>query len=192
MILCSRGNAGSSNKIQCLLHKSKCCQEWLANNVPAFICVEVWTSGSPDLNPLDYELWDILESNACWKYHPNLEWFKWSIIAEAVKIPLGRMHKCIAQWPESLRLCIDNEGGHFEWILAHSNCILVLFTIIKKFFVRLLVHESLRFKVPTVFMARLCTYLCLSWISKLWTLVLVIYSHLSVIWFFCKNRHIFL
>ncbi len=27
-------------------HKSKCCQEWLANKVPAFIPVEDWTSGS--------------------------------------------------------------------------------------------------------------------------------------------------
>ncbi len=30
--------------------KLKCCQKWLANSVPAFIRVEVWTSGRPDLN----------------------------------------------------------------------------------------------------------------------------------------------
>ncbi len=38
-------------------HKSKCCQELLANNIPTFIRVD-WISGSPYLNPLDYELWD--------------------------------------------------------------------------------------------------------------------------------------
>ncbi len=42
-------------------------------------------------------------------------------------------------------------------ILAHSNCILVLYTIVKKLFVIQLVHEVLRFKVLTTgFMASLC------------------------------------
>ncbi len=35
----------------------------IANNVPAFIREEDWTSGSLDLNPLIYELWDTLEQN---------------------------------------------------------------------------------------------------------------------------------
>ncbi len=64
MILCSVGNTGSSTKIQCQL-TSKKLQEWLANNVPAFMQTEDWTSGSPDLNILNYELWNILEQNAC-------------------------------------------------------------------------------------------------------------------------------
>ncbi len=46
-------------------HKSICCQEWLGNNIPAFIHMEDWTSDSPGLNPFNYELWDILEQNAC-------------------------------------------------------------------------------------------------------------------------------
>ena len=35
-----------------LAHKAKATQEWLQRNVPAFISVEDWPSGSPDLNPL--------------------------------------------------------------------------------------------------------------------------------------------
>ncbi len=43
------------------------------------------------LNPLDYELWGILEQNACQKYRPNLELFKRSIIEEVAKMyPLIR------------------------------------------------------------------------------------------------------
>ncbi len=44
-------------------YKSKHCQGWPANNVLA----DNWTSGILDLNPLYYELWDILEQNACRK-----------------------------------------------------------------------------------------------------------------------------
>ncbi len=95
-------------------HKSKHCLEWLANSVPAFIRVEHGISGNPDLNPHNYELWDILEQNACWKHHPNLESLKQSINEEAAKIPLKMIHKSIAKWLECLQLFSDNEGGHFE------------------------------------------------------------------------------
>ncbi len=40
-------------------HKSKQCQDWLANNVPAFISAGDRKSDSSDLNSLDYGLWDI-------------------------------------------------------------------------------------------------------------------------------------
>ncbi len=76
---------------------------------------EDWTSGSPDLNPLDYELWNILlEQDAHRKCHPNLESFRQIIIEEVPKIPLEIIHKSIAKWSVRLQLYIDNEGGHFE------------------------------------------------------------------------------
>jgi len=34
-------------------------------NLPEFIAVLDWPSGSPNLNPLDYRLWSILEEKAC-------------------------------------------------------------------------------------------------------------------------------
>ncbi len=79
------------------VHKSKHCQEWLANNISACIQAEDWTSGSPDINPFDYELWGILEQKVCLKCHPNLELFRRSIIEEAVKIPLETICKSIAK-----------------------------------------------------------------------------------------------
>jgi inhibitor of nuclear factor kappa-B kinase subunit alpha len=46
-------------------HKAKMTQERLRRHVPAFISAEDWPSGSPDLNPLDYKLWAVLEVMAC-------------------------------------------------------------------------------------------------------------------------------
>jgi len=46
-------------------HKDKTAQEWLQRNILAFISAEDWPSGSPDLNPLDYKLWAVLEDMAC-------------------------------------------------------------------------------------------------------------------------------
>ncbi len=53
-------------------HKSKGCQEWFANNILAFIRAEGVSSGRSDLNPLSYELLDILEQNAYRKCNLNL------------------------------------------------------------------------------------------------------------------------
>ena len=54
-------------------HKAKSTQRWLETNVPEFIAAEDWPSGSPDLNLLDYCLWNVLEEKACRKSHRNIE-----------------------------------------------------------------------------------------------------------------------
>ncbi len=151
MILYSRGQHWTFQQDSGPACKSECWQEWLANNIPALIWVEDWTSGSSDLNYLDYKLWDIVEWNVCQKCHPSLELLKQSIIEEVTKIPLNMICKSIAKWSERLQLCIDNEGGHFEWMLGHSDCILILYRNKKKF-VPLLVHELLRLRLDCVSM----------------------------------------
>jgi len=35
-----------------------------------------WPSGNPDINPLDYNLWAVLEDMACQKHHNNLDSLK--------------------------------------------------------------------------------------------------------------------
>ena len=95
-------------------HKAKTTQKWLAENVPDFIRASDWPSGSPDLNALDYELWNTLEEIACQKPHRNLESLKRSIVEAASKIPIEKVRTCIEQWPERMRQCIENEDGHFE------------------------------------------------------------------------------
>jgi len=50
-------------------HKAKTTQKWLQRSVLAFVTAEDWPSGSPDLNPLDYKLWAVLEDMVCRKCH---------------------------------------------------------------------------------------------------------------------------
>ena len=46
-------------------HKARSTLSWLEVNVSDFIRAEDWPSSSPDHNPLDYDLWPVLESTAC-------------------------------------------------------------------------------------------------------------------------------
>jgi len=41
-------------------HRAKATQNFLQDNMPDFISLQEWTPHSPDLNPLDYSVWDIL------------------------------------------------------------------------------------------------------------------------------------
>jgi len=54
-------------------HTAKTTKEWMRRQVPSFISAEDWPSGNPDLNPLDYKLWAVLEHKACQKRHKNLD-----------------------------------------------------------------------------------------------------------------------
>jgi len=95
-------------------NKAKTTQEWLRRNVPSFISAEDWLSGSPDLNPLDYKLWAVLEDKTCRKCHNNLDSLKRSLMKAAAEIPLETVRASIAEWPERLKACVGAESGHFE------------------------------------------------------------------------------
>lgn len=46
-------------------HKAKGTEQWIENNIPNFMKASDWSSASPNLNPLDYRLWNILEERVC-------------------------------------------------------------------------------------------------------------------------------
>lgn len=95
-------------------HKAKTTQEWLRLNIPGFIRAEDWPSGSPDLNPLDYQLWSELERMGCQVRHRNLESLKKALISAAASIPIETIRAAIDKWPERLKACIKARGDHFE------------------------------------------------------------------------------
>jgi hypothetical protein len=88
--------------------------EVAAGKVPIFISAECWLSGSPDLKPLDYKLWVVLEDMACRKRHNDLGSLKRSLLKAAAEIPLETVLAAITEWPECLKACVWVEGGNFK------------------------------------------------------------------------------
>jgi len=88
--------------------------QWLQNNVPEFITAAEWPSGSPDLNLLDYKLWNYLEEKACCIPHSNLESLKVDLVKAAASIPLDVVRAAIDEWPGRLKKCVAEKGGHIE------------------------------------------------------------------------------
>ena len=87
------------------VHKAKTNQVWLRSHFPEFISAKDWPSGSPDLNPLDYKLWAVLEDLTCRKCHNNLDSLKRSLVKAATEITLETVRTAITEWPESLKAC---------------------------------------------------------------------------------------
>jgi len=92
-----------------------------AGNVPVFISAEDWPWGSPDLNPLDYKLWAVLEERACRKRHNNLDSLMRSFVKAATEIPLEKVRAAIAEWPELLKACVGTEDPILSAIIINKN-----------------------------------------------------------------------
>ena len=50
-------------------HMANLVQEWCKRNMAGFWPKKLWASPSPDLNPLDFAIWSILESKTCSSGH---------------------------------------------------------------------------------------------------------------------------
>jgi transposase len=103
-------------------HKAIETQEMLAEECPDFIKVDThwrnndgeWPPNSPDLNPMDYSVWSLLEAKACAKSHLNLESLKRALVKAWNEISVETLAKIVDNFPKRLQACIEAEGGHFE------------------------------------------------------------------------------
>ena len=82
----------------------------------AFISAENWPSGSPDLTPLDSKLWA-----ACFEEHGLPKGSQQPGEPKEIPCegsgcdPMVTVCVVIPEWPERLKACVEEEGGHFEW-----------------------------------------------------------------------------
>ena len=103
-------------------HKAHETQEFLRQNCPDVITVDPhwrnpigeWPPNSPDLNPLDYAVWSILEEKACQKPHPSVESLKKALKKAWKEITLETLEKIVDNFPKRLKACVDANGGYFE------------------------------------------------------------------------------
>lgn len=95
-------------------HKAKTTQAWFRSNKIDFIAHEDWPSSSPDLNPLDYAIWQVIEEKACAKPHTNLDSLKRAIVKTVTELDMTTVRAAIDDWPRRLKACVQAQGGHFE------------------------------------------------------------------------------
>ena len=87
-----------------------------------------WPASSPDLNPLDYAIWSILEAQVNAEAHNSVESLKQAITEAFENLDQGMINRAIDDWPRRLDAVIASNGGHFEWICLFLMLQIVLVT----------------------------------------------------------------
>ena len=88
-------------------------QEWCKRNMAGFWPKELWPPSSPDLNPMDFAIWSILESKAYSSNHPNIGALKNRLKAYWDKIKKTVRALC-SEVSDRLRRVVNATGGYIE------------------------------------------------------------------------------
>ena len=95
-------------------HTSKKTQKWCKEHFSSFWTKDLWPPSLPDLNPMDFCVWGILEKEACSSPHNNLEDLRASLKQAWEKIPQDALRAACQNFQQRLQRVIDTDGGHFE------------------------------------------------------------------------------
>ena len=93
-------------------HGSKMTQSWIQAHIPAFISKDEWPSRSPDLNPLDFSVYSILESKVCRTPHDSLNNLKLELLWEWALIPQEVLRASCEAFQGRLKSGIKNKSCH--------------------------------------------------------------------------------
>lgn len=95
-------------------HTSKMTQEWLKKKNSSFLDKNLWPPSSPDINPLDFCLWSVLEDKACKKNYKNVDDLKRGLKAAWADLSIETVRAAVDAVPKRLRAIIRAKGGHIE------------------------------------------------------------------------------
>uniref|UniRef100_A0A914E349 Tc1-like transposase DDE domain-containing protein n=1 Tax=Acrobeloides nanus TaxID=290746 RepID=A0A914E349_9BILA len=89
-------------------------QTWLKDHFSDFIKKDEWPASSPDLNPLDYSIWSLLEADVNAEEHNSVESLKNAISEAFERLPMEVINQAVDNWMKRLDAVIKAKGGHFE------------------------------------------------------------------------------
>lgn len=95
-------------------HRARETVDLLSRETPDFISPTLWPPNSPDLNPLDYKIWSVLQERVYQTHIRDVDHLKQRIVEEWNRFDQGIVDRAINQWRDRLRACIRSKGGHFE------------------------------------------------------------------------------
>jgi len=95
-------------------HTAKKVQQFCKTNFADFWPADFWPPSSPDLNPLDFAVWGVLEKATNKTPHPNLESLKTAIKNEWANMSDTFLIDACKSFRRRIEAVIANNGGHIE------------------------------------------------------------------------------
>ena len=95
-------------------HRARETVELLMNETPDFIQPTMWPPNSPDLNPVDYAIWSIMQEKVYRRKIRDVNELRERILEAWNQLDQGVIDKSVQQWRARLRACIASQRGNFE------------------------------------------------------------------------------
>lgn len=95
-------------------HKARETQRFLQEKVPSFISSQQWPPYSPDLNPMDFSIWSILQAKVLTKKYETVDALKIALRREWGKIPSDHIRAACEAFSDRLDAIIRANGGYIE------------------------------------------------------------------------------
>jgi DDE superfamily endonuclease len=95
-------------------HRARDTVSFLERETPDFIPPTLWPPNSPDLNPVDYSIWSVLQEKVYRSRIANVDELKTRLIDEWAHFDQSIVDGAIGQWRRRLRACARANGANFE------------------------------------------------------------------------------
>ena len=98
-------------------HRARETIELLKRETPELISPDLWPPNSPDLNPVDYKIWGVMQQRVYETRVYTLDELKQRLVAVWSGLQQNIIDTAINQWRKRLQACVRADGGHFEHLL---------------------------------------------------------------------------
>ena len=95
-------------------HRARATIEYLCQATPEFISLDLWLPNSPDLNPVDYKIWDCVQERVYQKPICDVDQLKARLVEVWGDVQQTVVDAAIGEGRKGLRACFRAKGHHFE------------------------------------------------------------------------------
>uniref|UniRef100_A0A914XGD6 Tc1-like transposase DDE domain-containing protein n=1 Tax=Plectus sambesii TaxID=2011161 RepID=A0A914XGD6_9BILA len=97
-----------------LAHTSQLIQNRLSDNVDMFWSKDFWPPNSPDLNPLDYYVWSVVETQTYKSRHPNVASLRAAIESAFAAMDRDHWKTACSRFKARIEGVIEAQGGYID------------------------------------------------------------------------------
>uniref|UniRef100_A0A8R1IWU0 Reverse transcriptase domain-containing protein n=1 Tax=Caenorhabditis japonica TaxID=281687 RepID=A0A8R1IWU0_CAEJA len=102
-------------------HGSRSTLAVLEAHFPGFLDKNLWPASSPDLNPMDFSVWGMLEGKIAGKVFATVDDLKAALEVAWASIDDGYLRRTVNSVKKRLRACVKARGSNFEILFPDLN-----------------------------------------------------------------------